>query len=162
MPICMPHIHEKIDFTADVFVVHARKVLLRMHDKYHRWFAPGGHIELDEDPNQAAIRETKEEVGLDIELYTPYALAPNSTTNVDLIPPIFLNRHRISATHEHISFVYFATTKNPTVRVTYDADRSDTWKWFSAAELLDPVFDIPITTQFHALEALRRLGTYRM
>ncbi len=47
----MSHIHEKIDFTVDVFVVHENKVLLRMHDKYHLWLAPGGHIELHEDPN---------------------------------------------------------------------------------------------------------------
>ena len=64
----MAHIHEKIDFTADVFVVHKDKVLIRTHDKYDLWLAVGGHIELDEDPNQSAIREVKEEVGLDVEL----------------------------------------------------------------------------------------------
>jgi len=46
----MAHIHEKIDFTASVFVVHKNKVLLRMHDKYKMWLSVGGHIELDEDP----------------------------------------------------------------------------------------------------------------
>ncbi len=62
----MPHIHEKIDFTVEVFIVYDNKVLLRKHDKYKKWLSIGGHIELDEDPNQAAIREVKEEVGLDI------------------------------------------------------------------------------------------------
>ena len=64
----MPHLHEKIDFTVEVFIVHKNRVLLRLHDKYRIWLSVGGHIELDEDPNQAAIREVKEEVGLDIEL----------------------------------------------------------------------------------------------
>ena len=55
----MPHIHEKIDFAVEVFVVHKNKVLLRKHDKYKTWLGVGGHIELDEDPNQVAIREVK-------------------------------------------------------------------------------------------------------
>ena len=59
----MPHIHEKIDFTAEVFIVHHNRVLLRLHDKYNIWLSVGGHIELNEDPMEAAIREVKEEVG---------------------------------------------------------------------------------------------------
>jgi len=35
------------------------KVQLRKHDKYNIWLSVGGHIEPDEDPNQAAIREVK-------------------------------------------------------------------------------------------------------
>jgi len=53
----MPHIHDKIDFTVEVFIVHNNKVLLRKHDKYKIWLSVGGHIELNEDPNQAAIRD---------------------------------------------------------------------------------------------------------
>ena len=56
----MPHIHEKIDFTVGVFVVHKNKVLLRKHDKYHLWLDVGGHVELNEDPTEAAVREVKE------------------------------------------------------------------------------------------------------
>ena len=65
----MPHINNKIDFTVEVFIVYNNKVLLRKHDKYKIWLGVGGHIELDEDPNQAAVREVKEEVGLDIMLF---------------------------------------------------------------------------------------------
>ena len=61
----MPHIHNKIDFTVEVFIVYDNKVLLRKHDKYGMWLSVGGHIELDEDSNQAALREVKEEVGLE-------------------------------------------------------------------------------------------------
>jgi 8-oxo-dGTP pyrophosphatase MutT (NUDIX family) len=39
------------------------------HDKYKIWAHVGGHIELDEDPNEAVLREIKEEVGLDVKLY---------------------------------------------------------------------------------------------
>jgi 8-oxo-dGTP pyrophosphatase MutT (NUDIX family) len=73
----MAHIHTKpgqVDHTVEVFVVSGGKVLLRKHDKYGIWLSVGGHIELDEDPNQAALREVKEEVGLDTELLQPETL----------------------------------------------------------------------------------------
>ena len=43
----MSHIHEKIDFTAEVLVVFNGKVLLRMHNIYKMWLSVGGHVELE-------------------------------------------------------------------------------------------------------------------
>lgn len=40
------------------------QVLLIMHGKYKIWVAPGGHVDHDEIPLEAAIRETEEEVGV--------------------------------------------------------------------------------------------------
>jgi len=60
----MAHINEKIDFTVEAFVVHNQRVLLIFHKKLQRWLPLGGHIELDEDPEQALFREVKEESGL--------------------------------------------------------------------------------------------------
>ena len=59
----MAHIHEKIDFTVAIFVVHDEKILLIHHRQLDKWLPLGGHIELDEDPEQAALREAKEESG---------------------------------------------------------------------------------------------------
>ena len=64
----MPHIHDKIDFTVAIFVVQQAKVLLVHHRALGKWLPLGGHIELDEDPEQAALREAREESGLDVEL----------------------------------------------------------------------------------------------
>ena len=55
----MAHVHELIDFTVSVFVVYKDKVLVRKHEKYHTWLAVGGHIELNEEANAAALREVK-------------------------------------------------------------------------------------------------------
>ncbi len=41
----MPHIHDKIDFTVDVFIVYENKVLLIFHKKHNMWLQVGGHIE---------------------------------------------------------------------------------------------------------------------
>jgi 8-oxo-dGTP diphosphatase len=59
----MPHLHEKIDFTVAIFVVHDARVLVILHRKLGKWLPLGGHIELDEDPELAALREAKEESG---------------------------------------------------------------------------------------------------
>ena len=57
VPPNMPHIHDKIDFTVAIFVVHEGRVLVIHHRKLDRWLPLGGHIELDEDPEQAALRD---------------------------------------------------------------------------------------------------------
>src|SRR3989338_8299033 len=108
----MPHIHENgNDFVVDVYVVHKNRVLLRLHDKHNKWLVPGGHIELDETPEEAARREVKEEVGLDIVLWDPRAHKVGSSKGYqDIIPPVHMNMHEINERHKHISHIYFATT----------------------------------------------------
>ena len=152
----MPHIHERIDFVADVFIVRDNKVLLRKHDKYKIWLSPGGHIELDEDPNQAAIREVKEEVGLDITLIGETKTFAKSAEGKDLIPPRFLNRHTVGDGHEHISMVYFATTRDTNI-TQGSTEISDDIRWFTPEELDDPKFGVNDRIRFYAKKALETL-----
>lgn len=150
----MPHIHERIDFTVEVFVVHQGKVLLRKHDKYRLWLSVGGHIELDEDPNEAALREVREEVGLDVRLLgEKLRVAEEGTEYRELVPPRFVNRHRISDTHEHVTFVYFATADSDRVGNTSD-EKSEEVKWFSRADLDDPKYKLRDSIRQYALAAL--------
>ncbi len=152
----MPHIHEKIDFTASVFVVNGDAVLLRKHEKYHKWLQVGGHIELDEDPNQAAIREAKEESGLDVVLIGTAAQATkDGPTFRNLIPATFLNIHAVGPdfVHQHCDFVYFATS---TTRATNPREEEVAveLRWFTREELDDPVYDLWPSTIFYAKAAL--------
>ena len=107
----MAHIHEKIDFTVAIFVVHDGKVLVIHHRNLNKWLPLGGHIELDEDPETAALREAKEESGLEVELLgeRPPTTAPGTRA---LIAPRFLDIHRITDTHEHIGMIYWARPKS--------------------------------------------------
>ena len=107
----MAHIHEKIDFTVAIFIVQDKKILLIHHRKLDKWLPIGGHIELDEDPEIAALREAKEESGLDVELIgeRPPTTSPGTRA---LIAPRFLDIHRISDTHEHIGMIYWARLKD--------------------------------------------------
>ncbi len=151
----MPHIHNLIDFVVEVFIVHKNKVLLRKHDKYKIWLSVGGHIELNEDPNQAALREVKEEVGLTIKL--DERLKPKLKENgTELIPPYFLGRHEVEKNHEHIVLVYFATSK--TNKITQNIkEKSEECRWFTKKEILENKEILP-NIKFYALKALEMLS----
>jgi len=151
----MPHIHDNIDFTAEVFVVHENKVLLRLHDKYKIWLSVGGHIELHEDPNQAAIREVEEEVGLKVNLHGHSQLLKQDNYS-ELIPPRFMNRHRINEKHEHVTLVYFAYS--PTDELIISEEEKGECKWFTMEELNDPKSEVPLHVKFYAKAALTELS----
>jgi 8-oxo-dGTP diphosphatase len=55
-------------FTASALIIEDNKVLLVYHKKLDVWLYPGGHIEENEHPDEALLREVKEETGLDIEI----------------------------------------------------------------------------------------------
>ena len=56
-------------FTATAFVIDSNKrVLLLWHRRLERWMPPGGHVDEDETPEDAAKRECKEETNLDVEI----------------------------------------------------------------------------------------------
>jgi 8-oxo-dGTP pyrophosphatase MutT (NUDIX family) len=128
----MPHIHEKIDFTVAIFVVDNARVLLIHHRKLDKWLPLGGHIELDEDPEQAALREAREESGLDVELIGERPPTTEPGTRAP-IAPRFLDIHRITDTHEHIGMIYWARPKNGTLTLA-QLEHHDL-RWCSAADL---------------------------
>jgi 8-oxo-dGTP pyrophosphatase MutT (NUDIX family) len=107
----MAHIHEKIDFTVAIFIVHDGKVLLIHHRELNKWLPIGGHIELDEDPEAAALREAREESGLEIELIGERPPTTGAGTRA-LIAPRFLDIHYINDTHDHIGMIYWARLRN--------------------------------------------------
>ncbi len=149
----MAHIHEIIDFTASVLLVHENKVLMHFHKKTGRWLHPGGHIELDEDPNQAAIREAKEETGFDIELVGAPQLPELRDDASDIVPPKFLNRHKFNDTHEHIDLTYFARV----VGGSLAPEEGTEMRWFSREELA--ALDLLPSVRAYALAALDALAS---
>ena len=153
----MGHIHEKIDFTASVIIVFEGKVLLHMHKKLHMWLPPGGHIELDEDPVEAVLREAKEETGLDIELVGEGEVFESHVGARDLIRPRFINRHffKEGEPHEHVDHVFLARAKSGEVRHEIEGMEI---KWFSKEELESDVYDIVVDVRRHALIALAEVS----
>jgi len=56
-------------FVTTTYVFDAEgRVLLLWHPKHRRWLPAGGHLDPNETPEEGAVRECKEETGLDIEI----------------------------------------------------------------------------------------------
>ncbi|MFH0829222.1 MAG: NUDIX domain-containing protein [Candidatus Kerfeldbacteria bacterium] len=155
----MPHTHDHLCLTVETFIVYNSRVLLRMHEKYHIWLGVGGHVESGEDPNEAAVREAKEETGLIITLVGPQPnIGKDEPAYRQLVGPAFMDRHRVSNTHEHVTLRFFATSDSGKVAPMSAGDRSDEWKWFTEKELDDPVYGIRDTIRYYAKAALDALG----
>ncbi len=150
----MPHLFYHLDFTVSVFVVYRDKVLLADHIQLDKWLPLGGHIEPGEDPEQAALREVREESGLRIELCgdRPPREFPGTRT---LVAPVFLDVHDISGEHRHIGMIYYARAASDDTVLSVQEHRQI--RWFDAEELKNPKWKIPDAIQFYAGDAIRRL-----
>jgi 8-oxo-dGTP pyrophosphatase MutT (NUDIX family) len=150
----MPHIHERIDFTVAIFIVKAGKVLLIHHRQLDKWLPVGGHIELDEDPEQAALREAKEESGLDVELLGERPPTTGSGTRA-LISPRFLDIHRITDNHEHIGMIYWARPRNGTLALAA-AEHHDI-RWCTTEDLEELVPPLSDAVKWYCLKAMQEV-----
>ncbi|MFB6158765.1 MAG: NUDIX hydrolase [Candidatus Nanohalobium sp.] len=143
------------DFTASAFIVNNDfEVLLIKHSKLGEWIQPGGHIEEDETPDEAAKRETREEVGLEIELAHKPEISSKETEN--LPRPFNINLHSISEGHMHCDFNYLAEPVKK-VEATHSHEQ-DGQKWFSKEEL-EEMEDIPENVQDACLLAIQKSET---
>lgn len=121
-----PHLTR--DFTVAVFVVHDDKVLLHFHEKLNRWLPPGGHIEPNELPDEAAVREVFEETGVTCRLLRGTTLEfADPSLPLQLVTPAGIQLEQIGPDHQHIDLIYFATGE--------PAEERDKVGWFALDEL---------------------------
>ena len=148
----MAHINELYDYTVTVFIVHQGKVLLVNHPRYDKWIPMGGHIELDEDPEQALYREIAEETGLPVTILStkPAFDCPGSKA---ILTPNYVDVHEANPPHKHTSFIYFATTDTDAFQLS---DEHNDMKWFTPQELTEPAYQLSESILFYCRAAIKR------
>ncbi|MFY7842432.1 MAG: NUDIX hydrolase [Rhabdochlamydiaceae bacterium] len=124
------------EFTASVYVLDISRIYLIYHNKLAKWLPPGGHLEANEAPHEAALRECLEETGLHIEFIQNSSLDffyPNAKTIpnpwltlLEYIPPF-----KEKKAHEHVDFVYLAKP------IEKKIEGSERGRWFNEKEIND-------------------------
>lgn len=140
----MGHIHTAIgdyDFTVGAYIIRnspsGYQALLHLHKKLGKWLPFGGHIELDENPWQAVLREVEEEIGYTIR--NLQIIQPVDTisefTDISLLPqPLFLAAYDYDENHKHtdIAFAFIVESDPPGATL---ADESKEFAWFDLEAL---------------------------
>jgi 8-oxo-dGTP pyrophosphatase MutT (NUDIX family) len=108
-----------------------RQVLLTHHRKLDRWLQLGGHCDGESDPRDVALREAREESGLERFRFLPDAADPL---------PLDLDIHSIPARgsepeHLHLD-VRFLLVAEPG-QALRASDESNDLKWFERASLTE-------------------------
>ncbi|HVW23262.1 MAG TPA: NUDIX domain-containing protein [Candidatus Saccharimonadales bacterium] len=147
----MPHIHDQYDFSVTAFIVYGDRVLLVEHPRYQKWLPIGGHIELNEDPEEALYREIAEETGLEVEVLASKPDIESSGTKF-ILTPSYVDVHEANLPHKHISFIYFGRAKNDSMILSGEHLN---YKWFSLDDAADPAYNLSPSIKFYIESALK-------
>lgn len=107
-------------FTASAVIIKDGKILLIWHNKLNVWLYPGGHIEENENPDDAVIREVKEETNLDVKIIqNPNQNLATNTVKVLHNPYTILEEQigDVNENHYHIDMVYLCEPINENIKI---------------------------------------------
>jgi len=136
-------------FTATVYILNDEKsqVLLVHHKKLGKWLPPGGHIDPNETPPEAAVREAKEETGLDVELIKQENIWIERPNAKSLVRPYLclleeIPAHGAHPAHQHIDQIFVGRAAGGDSHP--NGDEVHEMRWFSLEDLkcLNPEVDI--------------------
>jgi 8-oxo-dGTP diphosphatase len=135
--------YRPVDFTVAAFLVHGYSVLFVFHKSINAWLCVGGHIEDDETPEEALLREIYEETGKrEITLDDVYRHLVASTyptgkahNSRQLLEPVYVDLHDVPPMpgHRHVALVYYLRALSKDVELE-ECAHSD-YRWWRLAEL---------------------------
>ena len=97
------------------------------------------------------------EVGLEVELYHNEShFLVQSESYRELIPPQFMNIHKINESHQHITLVYFARS-NTDHLILSEIEKSRNCRWFTKEELNAPQYNLNNSIKLYAINALEKI-----
>lgn len=129
-------------FTATVYILERQKILLIKHPKLGKWLPPGGHLEPNETPEDAAIREAFEETGLHISLISDENIVIDRWNARSMKRPYLCLLETIPAykdepAHYHIDMIFLGSLSPKTQEIKESA----AMRWFSLDEILTLIGD---------------------
>jgi 8-oxo-dGTP diphosphatase len=125
-------------FTASGVVLHQGRVLLIEHARLRWWMPPGGHVEPNEDPVQAVLREVAEETGLACEIVTCAEFAHPA---IEVLPPpltiLVENVPENGTVVQHIDCIYVLRPAADPANVAGHADETTGCRWVPLDQVAD-------------------------
>ncbi len=139
----------KTDLTVGGYVIHDEKILLIHHKKLDLWLPVGGHIDENETPDEALLREIREEVGLEVKILNQTDIPFEGNMKKHLAIPFYANVHSVGD-HDHCCLFYVCKPLNPE-NLQIDFNELKNYRWFSKEELNEDC--VPIDVRNISLKA---------
>lgn len=128
-------------FTASVWIISKgmpKKALLLHHRKHEKWLQPGGHVEKFENPVEAAIREVKEETGVDISFLAKKVQTIDVEASFLPVPTYLMEQyippHGDEPEHFHLDMQYVVEVDEQ--EIVHNIQESHDIGWFTLEEVL--------------------------
>ena len=123
-------------FTATTYLLEPAReyTLFLWHQKLQSWLPPGGHIEDNESPEEAARREIFEEIGeKNISfLANKKKIQPKIDNRSEfLLAPHFILAEQIEHNHMHMDINFYAEV----TKKTFHSPEGHELKWFSVRDI---------------------------
>jgi 8-oxo-dGTP pyrophosphatase MutT (NUDIX family) len=134
-------------FVATVYVVNSGATVLHEHEKLDMWLPPGGHLDREELPHEAALREVQEELGLTVDLVAPRDTLGSDTARSLPRPQHFLlediDVYDGAVGHQHVDFVYYGWTGSRDIEPEPGETPADAWEWLTPEQLRARADELP-------------------
>lgn len=137
------------------------KLLLTHHRILNKWLPPGGHVEADESPDEAVLREVFEETGLSKSVHFAHIgldLMLQDVTDVQIPAPIsmayqIVPKSKKDIEHIHIDMAY-ALEASELEPITSNLLESHDVQWIALEEIIDGTFDVFDSVKGYAISLM--------